>query len=130
SLARAVADQAGGQEARLPSIEPPTLDPGLAEDAASIDIIMQLFDPLVAYDPTGTPSGAGAESWTVSPDGLTYTFTLRQGPTWSDGVPVMAADYAYAWKRNVSPAVASPYANALFPIKNAQAINDGTLDPE
>lgn len=128
-IVRSVANQ-GVQEVRLPSIEPPTLDPGLAEDAASIDIIMQLFDPLVAYDPTGTPSGAGAETWTVSPDGLTYTFTLRSGLTWSDGVPVTASDYAYAWKRNVSPEVASPYANALFPIKNAQAINDGTIDVE
>ncbi len=128
-LVRSVANQSA-QEVRLPSIEPPTLDPGLAEDSASIDIIMQMFDPLVAYDPTGTPAGAGAETWTVSPDGLTYTFTLRSGQTWSDGVAVTASDYAYAWKRNVSPEVASPYANALFPIKNAQAINDGTMDVE
>jgi len=118
------------QEVRLPLIEPPTLDPGLAEDAASVDVITQLFDGLVAYDPTGTPSGAGASNWTISPDGLTYTFTLRSGATWSDGVPVRAQDYAWAWKRNVSPVTASPYANSLFPIKNAQAINDGTLDPE
>jgi oligopeptide transport system substrate-binding protein len=129
-LLRSVAEQSGAQEVRLPSIEPPTLDPGLAEDAASIDIINQLFEGLVAYDPTSTPYGAGAETWTVSPDGLTYTFTLRQGMTWSDGVPVTAGDYAYAWKRNVSPEVASPYAKSLFPVKNGAAINDGTMDPE
>jgi len=122
--------QAGGQEVRLPSAEPPTLDPGLAEDIASIDVISQLFDPLLAYDESGTSTGVGAQSWTVSSDGLTYTFTLRDGPTWSDGVPVRAQDYAWAWKRNVSPATASPYAKALFPIKNAAAINDGQLDPE
>ncbi|MCC7369347.1 MAG: peptide ABC transporter substrate-binding protein [Chloroflexi bacterium] len=125
-----LAQQGAAGEVRLPSIEPPTLDPGLAEDSASIDIIAQLFDGLVAYDAYGGVSGVGAESWQISGDGLTYTFKLRQGPTWSDGKAVTAADYAWAWKRNVSPVTASPYANALFPVKNAQAINDGNLDPE
>ncbi|MGE3272345.1 MAG: peptide ABC transporter substrate-binding protein [Chloroflexota bacterium] len=124
------ARQGASSEVHLPSIEPPTLDPGLAEDSASIDIISQMFDGLVAYDAYGGVSGVGAESWTISADGLTYTFKLRQGPTWSDGQPVTAQDYAWAWKRNVSPVTASPYANALFPIMNAQAINDGELDPE
>ncbi|MGE3913909.1 MAG: ABC transporter substrate-binding protein, partial [Chloroflexota bacterium] len=123
------ARQGASSEVHLPSIEPPTLDPGLAEDSASIDIISQMFDGLVAYDAYGGVSGVGAESWTISADGLTYTFKLRQGPTWSDGQPVTAQDYAWAWKRNVSPVTASPYANALFPIMNAQAINDGELDP-
>ena len=122
--------QGAASEVRLPSIEPPTLDPGLAEDSASIDIISQMFDGLVAYDANGGVSGVGAESWTISPDGLTYTFKLRSTPTWSDGKPVTASDYAWAWKRNISPVTASPYANALFPVKNAQAINDGELDPE
>lgn len=119
-----------GQEVRLPLSEPPTLDPGLTEVVASADVIDQLFDGLVRFDAAGNMTAVGAESWTASPDGLTYTFTLRQGPTWSDGVPVRAQDYAWAWKRNVSPITASAYANALFPIKNAQAINDGLLDPE
>src|SRR5438067_12220915 len=55
-LVRSVANQPSGQEVRLPSIEPPTLDPGLAADGASIDIITQLFDALVVYDPAGTPA--------------------------------------------------------------------------
>src|SRR4051812_19666658 len=66
--------QGAASEVRLPSIEPPTLDPGLAEDSASIDIITQMFDGLVAFDAYGGVSGVGAESWTVSADGLTYTF--------------------------------------------------------
>jgi oligopeptide transport system substrate-binding protein len=122
--------QAGTQEVHLPSIEPPTMDPGLAQDLASIEIISQVFDGLVALDASGNPAGLGASSWTISSDGLTYTFTLRSGATWSDGKPVTAQDYAWAWKRNVSPATASPYANAFFPIKNGQAINDGEMDPE
>ena len=66
----------------------------------------------------------------ISPDGVTYTFTLRQGPKWSDGKPVTAQDYAWAWQRNVDPKTASPYANTLFPVKNAEAINDGKIEPE
>jgi oligopeptide transport system substrate-binding protein len=122
--------QGSMQEVRLPSTEPPTLDPGLAEDSASIDMIYQLFDGLVFLEASGGVRGLGAESWTISPDGLTYTFRLRSGPVWSDGRPVTAQDYAWAWKRNVSPATASPYANALFPVKNAEAINEGEIDPE
>jgi oligopeptide transport system substrate-binding protein len=126
----APARQGSTQEVHLPSTEPPTLDPGLAEDAASVDVMYQLFDGLVFLDKSGGVSALGAESWTIAPDGLTYTFRLRQGPAWSDGKPVTAQDYAWAWKRNVSPVTASPYANALFPVKNAQAINDDELDPE
>ena len=126
----AAAHQASTQEVRLPGIEPPTLDPGLAQDLASLDVITQLFDGLVALDASGGHVAVGAESWTISADGLAYTFRLRSGATWSDGKPVTAQDYAWAWKRNVSPATASPYANAFFPIRNGQAINDGELDPE
>ena len=124
------AQQTQAQEVRLPHMEPPTLDPGLAEDVASVDVITQLFDGLVAFDEAGTATGVGAETWTVSADGLTYTFVLRQGPTWSDGVPVRAQDYEWAWKRNVSPATASPYSSSLMPLKNAEAIQNGTMDPE
>jgi oligopeptide transport system substrate-binding protein len=125
-----LARQTATQEIHLPSIEPPTMDPGLAQDLASIEIISQVFDGLVALDASGNPAGVGASSWTISSDGLTYTFTLRSGATWSDGMPVTAQDYVWAWKRNVSPVTASPYANAFFPIKNGQAINDGEMDPE
>jgi oligopeptide transport system substrate-binding protein len=118
------------QTLRTPLTEPPTLDPGLAEDNVSIDVISQLFEALVAFDDKGAISGLGAEKWDISADGLTYTFTLRQGPKWSDGKAVTAQDYAWAWRRNVSPKTASPYANTLFPVKNAEAINEGKLEPE
>jgi oligopeptide transport system substrate-binding protein len=130
ATAESLARQGTAQTVRIPGIEPPTLDPGLAQDLASLDIITQVFDGLVALDGSGNPAGMGAESWTISADGMTYTFKLRSSVLWSDGKPVTARDYAYAWKRNVSPVTASPYANAFFPIKNGEAINDGTMDPE
>src|SRR5439155_507251 len=115
---------------RLPLTEPMTIDPGLAEDSNSVEIVSQLFEGLVSYDQNGNAIGLGAEQWSTSGDGLTYTFTLRKGPSWSDGRPVTAQDYAWAWKRNVSPRTASPFASLLFPIKNAQAINEAKLEPE
>ena len=124
------AAQTREQALRVPLTEPPTLDPGLAEDVVSIDVVRQTFEGLVTFDEKGALIGLGAEKWDVSADGLTYTFTLRQGPKWSDGKSVTAQDYAWAWKRNVDPKTASPYANTLYPIKNAQPINDGQLDPE
>lgn len=118
------------QVVRLPSLEPPTIDPGLASDGTSIDVIYQLFDGLVAYDDQGNLSGVHAQGWQVSEDGRTYTFQLREGLRWSDGQPVTARDYEYAWKRNVDPATASDYANALYVIRNGERINTGGADPE
>ena len=130
AAAKPAAGLARDQAIRIPLAEPPTIDPGLAEDAVSVEVIAQIFEGLVTFDDKGTVSGLGAEKWEISPDGLTYTFTLRQGPKWSDGKPVTARDYAWAWKRNVDPKTASPYAKTLFPVKNAAAINDGTIEPE
>jgi oligopeptide transport system substrate-binding protein len=118
------------QVIRLPAAEPPTLDPGLATDVPSIDIINAIFEGLVTFDDQGTIFGVGAEKWDISADGLTYTFTLRQGPQWSDGKPVTARDYEWAWKRNIDPKTASDYATTLYPIKNAVDIHEEKADPE
>ena len=64
-----------------------------------------------------------AESWTVSDDGLTWTFNMRKDAVWSDGKPVTAKDVEYSVKRAVKPETASPYAYVLYLIKNAAAIN-------
>ncbi|HLH22841.1 MAG TPA: peptide ABC transporter substrate-binding protein [Chloroflexota bacterium] len=136
--------QSGGQEAgqrqsngapreqvvRLPTTEPPTLDPGLAADAVSIDVISQLFEGLVSFDDQGAVHPVQAEAWQVSDDGRQYTFRLRDGVRWSDGQPVTARDYEYAWKRNIDPKTASDYANALYPILNAQRIHQQGADPD
>ena len=117
------------QSLRLPITEPPTLDPGLATDSTSIDVVTQLFEGLIAFDDGAEPIGLGAEQVTVSDDGLTYTFTLREEPRWSDGKPVTAQDYEWAWKRNVDPRTASDYATRFYPIKNAARIHRENLDP-
>lgn len=117
------------QRLRMPITEPPTLDPGLATDSVSIDVISQIFEGLLGFDDRGTIVPLGAERWTMSEDGLTYTFTLRDGSRWSDGKPVTAGDYEWAWKRTVDPQTASDYATVFYPIKNALKIHRQRLDP-
>ncbi|MBK8046964.1 MAG: peptide ABC transporter substrate-binding protein [Anaerolineales bacterium] len=108
--------------------EPSTLDPNLAEDTYSITPIEQLFLGLTNLNnETGVPEPELAESWTVSDDGLTWTFNLRKDAVWSDGNPVTAKDVEYSVKRAVKPETASPYAYVLYLIKNAQAINQTVL---
>jgi len=116
---------------RVPTGEPPSLDPGLAQDTTSLGIVVQLFDALLDVDDKGNLIPMLAEKWSVSPDGLTYTFNIRKGPKWTDGTPVTAKDFEYAWKRAADPATASPYAKATYPIKNAMKFNKGEIkDPD
>ncbi len=95
------------------------------------DLTSNQFVPLVRFDfATGEVTPAGADSWSVSDDGLTYTFHIRDGWTWSDGTPVTAGDYAYAFQRIADPATAAPMAYRIYNIANAQAINQGEIaDP-
>jgi len=113
--------------------EPTTLDPALAPDftSSSASVIEQLFLGLVDLDDeTAQVRPELATSWTVSPDGTVYTFTLRSDVTWSDGNPVTAQDVRYGILRSLDPATGSPFAYALNAIKNAAAYNQGTItDP-
>ena len=104
--------------------EPPSLDPQLATDTVSFTIIGATYEGLVRQDPNGEiREGSGmAESWEVSEDGLTYTFHLRDAQ-WSDGKPVTANDFAFAWKRAMDPRTASQYAYIVYPyIKGGDAV--------
>ena len=90
------------------------------------DLTSNQFVPLVRYDfATGEVTPGGAESWSVSEDGTTYTFTIRDGWNWSDGTPVTAGDYEYAFKRIADPATAAPMAYRIYVIEGAQAVNQG-----
>jgi len=117
------------QSIRMPTTEPPTLDPALATDHASVQVAIQLFEGLTEIDDAGLPAPLGAEKWEIADDGRTFTFTLRADRLWSDGSPVTAADYVWAWRRAIDPRTASDYAALFYPIKNAYRIHNDRLDP-
>ncbi|MDQ4099319.1 MAG: peptide ABC transporter substrate-binding protein [Chloroflexota bacterium] len=93
-----------------------TGDPQVLAFLNEIEIASKVFAPLLALNEENLPAAHAAESMAISADGTTYTFTLRSGMTYSDGVPVTAANYAYAIKRGCSPEVAGDYSNILFAI--------------
>ncbi|MGO0058958.1 peptide ABC transporter substrate-binding protein [Brevibacillus fluminis] len=102
--------------------EPPTLDPGIAEDSTSGAVIRATFDGLTRTGQDGKPHESVAEKVDVSPDMLTYTFHLRDSK-WSNGDPVTAKDFEFAWKRALDPKTASNYAYQLYYIKNGEKFN-------
>ena len=109
--------------------EPQTLDPHRAEGVPSSNILRDLFEGLVAEAPNGELIPGAAESWHISEDGLTYTFTMRPDGRWSNGDPVTAADFEYGLRRSVDPETLSRYSSVLAPISNARAIIAGELKP-
>jgi len=107
--------------------QPQTLDPHKAEGVPSSNILRDLFEGLTGESPDGHVVPAGAQSWDISEDGLTYTFHIRPDGRWSDGSPVTARDFEYGFKRSLNPATGSKYTKILSPIKNAEAVAAGTL---
>ena len=103
--------------------EPPSLDPGLATDTTSSNVIGNIMDPLVVLDENLEPQPNLAESWEESEDGTTVTYHLRQDGMWTNGDPVVAADFEYSWKRTLSPELAADYAYQLYGIVGAQEYN-------
>jgi oligopeptide transport system substrate-binding protein len=110
--------------------EPQTLDPHRATGVPEGNILRDLFEPLVMEAPNGDLIPGAAESWTISENGLVYTFRMRVDGRWSNGDPVTADDFVYSLRRAVDPATLSTYSSILYPIKNAQAVNRGELLPE
>ena len=104
--------------------EPSTLDPALATGTWEQQVIDDLIVGLVQNDAEGNPVPGIATSWETSPDGLTWTFHLRDAQ-WSDGSPVTAADFVFGMQREEDPKVASQYASLLYFIKGAEAVNAG-----
>jgi oligopeptide transport system substrate-binding protein len=101
--------------------EPQTLDPAVMTGIPEMRIVQQMFEGLCEYDPKDLHAVPGvAESWSVSPDGLTWTFRLRTNSRWSDGTPVDAETFRWSWLRILSPDTASEYAYELWCIKNAE----------
>lgn len=125
SAAASTAAPAAQKEFRFSLVEPPTLDPSLMKDAQSIIVDYGLFEGLTRLNAAGEPQPAAAESWDVSEDGKTYTFHLRKNMKWSNGDPVTAKDFEFAWKRTLAKETASDYAYFLFYLVNGEAYNAG-----
>lgn len=112
---------------------PNTLDPAKGNDSYGNGILLNILEPLVRIQDVKGQMGsveyvpAGAESWDVSEDGLTYTFHVREGNMWNDGTPVTAKDYEYGIKRCIDPRTACPYANNTYYIKGAEKVNKAKL---
>ena len=114
-------------EFRFLNLEPETIDPGLVGGQAGGRIIANLFEGLTVRDPELVPRPGVAESWELSPDGLTWTFHLRES-VWSDGTRLVSEDFRWSWLRLLDPATASKSAQLLHPVIGAKAFNAGTLD--
>ncbi|HZG15814.1 MAG TPA: peptide ABC transporter substrate-binding protein [Candidatus Bathyarchaeia archaeon] len=106
--------------------EPPSLDPALITDTTGGTVARALFDGLTRTGLDEKPHESVAEKIDVSPDGLKYTFHLRDSK-WSNGDPVTAHDFEFAWKRALDPKTASDYSYQLFYIKNAEKANNGEV---
>ena len=112
--------------------EPATLDPGKIEGRPESNITVELFEGLVTQDRDGKVAPGVAEKWESRDNGKVWVFTLRKDAKWSDGSPVTAADFEYAFQRMVDPKTASQYAWFLGKasnVQNATAITEGKLPP-
>jgi ABC-type oligopeptide transport system substrate-binding subunit/class 3 adenylate cyclase len=116
---------------RMARANPSTLDPTMADNSFSGGIINQLFSGLVEGRLAMETMPDLARSWELSSDGCRYIFHLRDDSHWSDGMPVTAGDFEYAWKRVLDPANGSPNASLLYDIKGAKAFHMGeTSNPD
>lgn len=107
--------------------DPETLDTHKTSTVVEAHILRDLLEGLVINSASGSVEPGVATDWTTSEDGLTYTFNLRDDAKWSDGSPVTAGDFVFSLKRIMTPETGAKYANILYPIKNAEAINKGEM---
>ncbi|WP_240647638.1 peptide ABC transporter substrate-binding protein [Paenibacillus nanensis] len=104
--------------------EPPSLDPALMTDAQSSIVAAGLYEGLTRLNTKGEPENALAQE-IITEDNQNYTIKLRQDAKWSNGDPVTAKDFEFAWKRALNPETASEYAYMLFYLENGEKYNAG-----
>jgi ABC-type oligopeptide transport system substrate-binding subunit/tetratricopeptide (TPR) repeat protein len=110
---------------------PWTLDPIMAGEGTSMEVIEHLFSGLAEWSSEGDVVPDVARTWEVLEGGRSYIFHLREDVLWSDSTSVTARDFEYAWKRRLDPATGSPNARLLFDVKGARAFHQGeTSDPD
>ena len=107
--------------------EPHSLDPAIVTGQLEGRICLALFEGLTTRNAKGDVIPGMAENWTISPDGLTYTFHLRPGIKWSNGDPVTADDFLNSWERVLNPATASEYSYQLYYLVNGEAYGTGKI---
>jgi oligopeptide transport system substrate-binding protein len=119
----------GGKQADLIIIngrEPESLDPAIITSQADGRIVQSIFEGLTRFNPVDAAAEPGlSDRWTVSADGKTYTFHIRENAKWSSGEPITAHDFVYSWMRVLNPDTASDYAGNLYYIKGAEDYNNG-----
>lgn len=108
--------------------EPLSLDPHKCSGTWENNIVGNLFMGLTTEGDDGSPLPGMATRWETSADGLSWIFHLRQA-YWSDGEPVDAHDFVFAYQRILNPENLAEYASLLYPIKNAQRVNSGEAHP-
>lgn len=107
--------------------DPGTLDPHKASGDWENRVIGDYIEGLLTENAKAEAIPGQAESWEISEDGTVYTFKLRDGIQWSDGTPVTAGDFVFAFQRLFDPKTAADYAYLQFPIKNSEKINSGEI---
>ncbi|HAK45863.1 MAG TPA: peptide ABC transporter substrate-binding protein [Spirochaeta sp.] len=111
--------------------EPDGIDPGITNNSFASPILFNVFEGLVVYDADNSIVGGSAESWTISDDGLTYTFKLRDNLKWSDGSPLTAEDFVYSYLRVLDPALGAQYTGMITDyIAGAAEYYAGTADAD
>jgi oligopeptide transport system substrate-binding protein len=107
--------------------DPGTVDPHKASGDWENRVFGDYNEGLLTENAKAEAIPGQAESWDISEDGTVYTFHLRDGIQWSDGTPVTAGDFVFAFQRLFNPATAADYAYLQFPIKNSEKINSGEI---
>ncbi len=110
--------------------EPETLDPALMTGIPEFHMTLQLYEGLTRLDEENHPQPACAESWEISDDMTEYTFYLRDNLKWSNGDPLTAADFAFAWKRAIEPKMAADYSEMFDLIVGAKDCYEGKGSPD
>src|SRR5690348_14987691 len=108
--------------------EPKSLDPHFIDLIPESNIVGDLLVGLTTFDASARPIPGAADRWTTSADGKTWTFHIRNH-FWSDGTPVTAHDFVFAWQRLLDPKTGAYYGYNLWLLKNAHAISGGKLPP-
>lgn len=110
--------------------EPVTLDPQVVSDPSAVVVVEALFEGLVRLDESGNPYPGVAKSWTANADSTQFIFSLREDAVWSNGEPVTAHDFVFAFQRTLSPSTNSANASSMYGIKNALLVHNGSIPVE